>query len=85
MEVLQIQRGRESCCLVLVFGLSSSSALPGVWAALDDIWTTRCEAARPERGRQKRACLTGEHLGQAAAQPPIVRELAALRALCGSR
>jgi hypothetical protein len=24
MEVLEIERGRESCCLVLVFGLSSS-------------------------------------------------------------
>jgi hypothetical protein len=40
MEVLQIQRSRESCCLVLVFGLSSSPVLPPVRALLDYVWTT---------------------------------------------
>jgi hypothetical protein len=40
MEVLQIERGRASCCLVLVFGRSSSPALPRVWALLDYVWTT---------------------------------------------
>ena len=30
-----------SCCLVLVFGLSSSPVLPAVWAVLDYIWTTK--------------------------------------------
>jgi hypothetical protein len=40
MEVLQIQRGRESCCLVLVFGLSSSMVLPDVRAVLDYKRTT---------------------------------------------
>ena len=39
MEVLQIQRGRASCCLVLVSGLSSSPVLPGVRAVLDYVWT----------------------------------------------
>src|SRR5688572_25750965 len=40
MEVLQIPRGCESCCLVLVFGPSSSPVLPRVRALLDYIWTT---------------------------------------------
>jgi hypothetical protein len=41
MEVLQIQQGRwASCFLVLVFGRSSSTALPRVWAVLDYVWTT---------------------------------------------
>jgi hypothetical protein len=40
MEVLQIQRGRSSCCLVLVIGRSSSPDLPRLWALLDYVWTT---------------------------------------------
>jgi hypothetical protein len=40
MEVLQIQRGRASCCLVLVSGPSSSPVLPGVRAILDYVRTT---------------------------------------------
>jgi hypothetical protein len=40
MEVLQIPRHRESCCLVLVFGLSRSPFLLGLWAVLDYVWTT---------------------------------------------
>jgi len=40
MEVLQIQRGDESCCLVLVSGLSSSPVLPRVRALLDYVWPT---------------------------------------------
>src|SRR5687767_13663704 len=40
MKVLQIQRGCESCCLVLVFGLSSSPVLPPVRAVLDYVRTT---------------------------------------------
>jgi hypothetical protein len=42
MEVLQIQRGRESCCLVLVSGLSSSPVLPRVRALLDYVRTNGC-------------------------------------------
>jgi hypothetical protein len=40
MEVLQIQRGRESCCLVLVSGLSSSPVLLRIRALLDYVRTT---------------------------------------------
>ena len=42
MEVLQIQRGRASCCLELVYGLSSSPVLARVRALLDYVWTTAC-------------------------------------------
>ena len=50
MEVLQIQRGCESCCLVLVSGLSSSPVLPRVRALLDYVRTTAagdCCTPRP--------------------------------------
>src|SRR6187401_2093168 len=40
MEVLQIYWGRESCCLVLVYGLSSSLVLARVRALLDYVRTT---------------------------------------------
>jgi len=40
MEVLQIYWGRESCCLVLVSGLSSSLVLARVRALLDYVRTT---------------------------------------------
>src|SRR5215218_1168343 len=50
MEVLQIQRGRASCCLVLVFGLSSILVLPGIWALLDYIWTTTWQVRVPPPG-----------------------------------
>ena len=39
MEILQIQRGRELCCLVLDFGLSGSTVLPRVRALLDYVRT----------------------------------------------
>jgi hypothetical protein len=47
MEVLQIQRSRESCCLVLVFGRSSSPVLPRVGALLDYVRTTASGLAAP--------------------------------------
>ena len=47
MEVLQIQRGCESCCLVLVFGLSSSPVLPRVRAVLDYVRTTAAGDCSP--------------------------------------
>jgi hypothetical protein len=39
MEVLQISRGRSSCCLVLVWP-RQLPRFPGVWAQLDNVWTT---------------------------------------------
>jgi hypothetical protein len=52
MELLQIQQRRESCCLVLVFGLSSSPVLARVRALLDYVWTTvPLFCATPQSGR----------------------------------
>lgn len=51
---MQIQRGRESCCFVLVFGLSSSPVLPGVRAVLDYVRTTAAADCRlPRSGRPR--------------------------------
>ena len=64
MEVLQIQRGRESCCLVLVSGRSSSPVLPGVWAVLDYVWTTEPLSAAPRIPQRCALCIPSTRSAQ---------------------